>query len=762
MARVFVSYRHERSDQALACRLTEALEREGHDVFFDRALPPGIDFDAYIREELDAADAFLLLVTRAAHESKWVRAELGVADELGDKRGGRPRIIPLILEDFSSEWRMKWRAILGSLHHIYCVDPARQWNDALRSILQELERLDNPGLPRPRGTQQMPAGLGAERAGAGRRGPAWFRALASGGAVLLVVLGIAVGWMWKEGRLGAPDALSNLMGGAVEESVAALFDADRRQGACAEAWKVHEASAELEPIKSVRLKVRRYGGGETFRFDGEDLELGVTMDRLVALLQGPVKNVMILGRGGSGKTPIAEHILYARFCMEMPALFFELKHVFPSDAPEVQGQEWTPLVSAVEKRLLQDVGAQRVALWTFLKHNPMMLVLDGLDEIPAGAVGILKKELAEIRVRSPLLRVVATGRPPVLKDWKMDYGLGLDHVLEVPAYTVEIARETTRHIIWRKVLGDRSSSRGAPSKDSPETGDPDLKLNHSAAESAFWDSVKRYGLDRTERDDEVGGGSREVYVYLSNYRDIDVMTDVFRERSPSGLHELTTAPGKGVGVSKAGLYEAFVNERIRRDCHNVGELSRYSKGIRYLDHLMDATWEIPAQGPIPDRRDPTFVAGAPGQSEGIDRCLFQTGLFKPVAAEFLKGEFRLRDQTLTDFLIARAINRTLTGETSEDGCMGRVDRIRPILQQNTEILTFLLGMDLGRECLGELVEMAVSMGMQRALLERELRVGLPVGLDRDVCVEKALASLRARGAEPVAAEALAALASALP
>ena len=407
----------------------------------------------------------------------------------------------------------------------------------------------------------MRAFLGVDRPRLGRMRPTWYRALAVGGAFLLVVLGIAAGWMWKEGRLGAPDASPTDMLASGDDAIAALFDADRRQGACAEAWKIHEESGELEPIKSVRLKVRRYGGGETFRFDGEDLELGVTMDRLVSLLQGPVKNVMILGRGGSGKTPIAEHILFARFCMEMPALFFELKHVFPSGTPAATGQEGNPLVSALEKRLLQDVKSQRVAFWSFLKHNPMMLILDGLDEIPAEAVEVLKKDLAEIRVRSSLLRVVATGRPPVLKDWKMDYGLGLDHVLEVPAYTVEIARETTRHIIWRKVLGDRSSPRAGNSQGETEVADEDLQRRFQAAEAAFWEDVKRYGLDRTERDDEVGGGSREVYVYLSNYRDIDVMTDVFRDRSSSGGHELAASPVTGVGVSKAGLYEAFVNER---------------------------------------------------------------------------------------------------------------------------------------------------------------------------------------------------------
>jgi formylglycine-generating enzyme required for sulfatase activity len=153
MIKVFISYTHEAGDAKLAEVLCDDLSAPDRQIFFDRFIPPGLVFDEYIRERLSDCDAFLLLASRAAHESKWVRAELRLAHELSDTNGGRPRILVLLLEDFARTWRMEWRAILDELNYIACYDRERDYPQALAAIRQELE-----AMGRRAGSPSDPAG----------------------------------------------------------------------------------------------------------------------------------------------------------------------------------------------------------------------------------------------------------------------------------------------------------------------------------------------------------------------------------------------------------------------------------------------------------------------------------------------------------------------------------------------------------------------------------------------------------------------------
>jgi tetratricopeptide (TPR) repeat protein len=141
MIKVFISYTHEAADATLAQELCNDLSAPDREIFFDRHIRPGSDFEEKIGEQLSGCDAFLLLASRAAHESEWVRAELRVAHELSRANGGRPRILVLLLDAFASMRRMGWRMMLGELQHISCVDRARDYPSALTSIRQELEAL---------------------------------------------------------------------------------------------------------------------------------------------------------------------------------------------------------------------------------------------------------------------------------------------------------------------------------------------------------------------------------------------------------------------------------------------------------------------------------------------------------------------------------------------------------------------------------------------------------------------------------------------
>ena len=122
MAKIFISYRHEPSDARVVAWLAEQLTAAGHTVFFDRDIPTGEKFDECIENHLQSCDLFLIVVSRAAQESKWVRAELRIASQLAERNSRRPRIVPLILEDFRPEWPIEWQVILGMIQHISCTD----------------------------------------------------------------------------------------------------------------------------------------------------------------------------------------------------------------------------------------------------------------------------------------------------------------------------------------------------------------------------------------------------------------------------------------------------------------------------------------------------------------------------------------------------------------------------------------------------------------------------------------------------------------
>jgi hypothetical protein len=70
---VFISYAGE--DRAIAQRLAAALEQEGISVWWDRQIPVGSEWDKTIEEALATAKCSVVLWTKHAKESRWVRAE---------------------------------------------------------------------------------------------------------------------------------------------------------------------------------------------------------------------------------------------------------------------------------------------------------------------------------------------------------------------------------------------------------------------------------------------------------------------------------------------------------------------------------------------------------------------------------------------------------------------------------------------------------------------------------------------------------------
>ena len=89
MADIFLSYARE--DETRARLLAQALESAGWSVWWDRRIPHGKDFNAYIQEQLDEARCIVVLWSKASVVSQFVRDE--ATEGLNDGR-----LVPVLLE----------------------------------------------------------------------------------------------------------------------------------------------------------------------------------------------------------------------------------------------------------------------------------------------------------------------------------------------------------------------------------------------------------------------------------------------------------------------------------------------------------------------------------------------------------------------------------------------------------------------------------------------------------------------------------------
>ncbi|HSQ98693.1 MAG TPA: toll/interleukin-1 receptor domain-containing protein, partial [Sphingomicrobium sp.] len=90
MAKLFLSY--SRKDRARARRLTEWLERQGHDVWRDEDdIGGGASFSSEIENALKDCEAVLVLWSVESVRSSWVRDEAGYGRDAG-------KLIPLLLD----------------------------------------------------------------------------------------------------------------------------------------------------------------------------------------------------------------------------------------------------------------------------------------------------------------------------------------------------------------------------------------------------------------------------------------------------------------------------------------------------------------------------------------------------------------------------------------------------------------------------------------------------------------------------------------
>lgn len=129
---IFISYSSE--DRTAARYFAECFEKEGLSVWWDAALRSGETFDEVIEAELKAAKAVVVLWSPRSVASRWVRAEVTIADR-------RHKLAPITIEPCD-------RPIIFELTHTTDLsnwtgetsDPA--WQTVLRDVRRLVERAD--------------------------------------------------------------------------------------------------------------------------------------------------------------------------------------------------------------------------------------------------------------------------------------------------------------------------------------------------------------------------------------------------------------------------------------------------------------------------------------------------------------------------------------------------------------------------------------------------------------------------------------------
>jgi TolB-like protein len=169
MADVFVSYA--RPDALLAQRIAESLKSAGYEVWWDSELLPHHAFAASIEEEIRAARAVVVVWSRQAVASQWVRAEADLARS--ENKLVQVSIdqcaLPLPFNQYQAADLQSWKGDPSDL----------RWTKVVASVAQLTQRAAEASASPPR----------SFRAVSWTGGPAWLWALVALAACVVLVGG---------------------------------------------------------------------------------------------------------------------------------------------------------------------------------------------------------------------------------------------------------------------------------------------------------------------------------------------------------------------------------------------------------------------------------------------------------------------------------------------------------------------------------------------------------------------------------------------
>ncbi|MBI5609700.1 MAG: hypothetical protein HY902_12580 [Deltaproteobacteria bacterium] len=416
--------------------------------------------------------------------------------------------------------------------------------------------------------------------------------------------------------------------------------------------------------------------------------------RLVAAIEsGEVHGVMVLARGGMGKSALVESIT-GQLCGMVP--------VFPLDLKGLSATE-RPVPATILGLLAREVGAagkpeQQQEMIESMANEPFLLIADHADEVDLPRRAAVMQALADFGKQHPRAVTLLLARPPVLD---ADYGFAADTKLEIPP----LECQATDAFLAKQFKDEEDRA-------------------------AFSQLLNRYGLDEKAR-----YGVQCMYPSLSTYRDVQVVGEFFR----------TSRTGESL-VSPSAVFEALIGARLHKEFENMRwtQADALDMGDRLLrasnaaTGLSNLTFDLAVCEKAMDPRwgDAAVDAGVSGTAADRKRHVcektFQSAMFTP--AEGGKA-YKFSDHSTQELFLARWLN----GEIARAGqSCGALDNHRDLIA-NTGVLKFLAGQPFGRRCLANVVAIGCAK-IDAIELTKTLDVGLPVGKARNQILQEAHAA----------------------
>jgi hypothetical protein len=180
MGHIFISYSHRDKDYVHS--LQKALQKEGFEVWIDDRIDYGTEWPKVIQKHLDQCDAFIVVVSENAYESKWVQNELA--------RAGRKKkpFFPLLLQGDP------WLSV-----------EATQYVDVTDGSLPDERFYQRLALVVPRNE------IGKEKPIVKKESKVDFRLLGIGGIILFVLIfgGLGLNYLIKKDMVETPLSVSD-------------------------------------------------------------------------------------------------------------------------------------------------------------------------------------------------------------------------------------------------------------------------------------------------------------------------------------------------------------------------------------------------------------------------------------------------------------------------------------------------------------------------------------------------------------------------